>query len=80
MKDYEFTNNWFLNNKNIWKKIIKDYSPRNILEIGCYEGQCTSFLIENCSLDSSIDIHCIDTWDFDKKQKIEERFDKNIRL
>lgn len=87
-KEYIFTQNWFLNTKSIWDEIIPKIKPRNILEVGSFEGASTCYLIETTSHFQPIEVHCIDTWeggvehktqDFNMKS-VEQRFDHNIQI
>ena len=92
---YEFTNEWFLGNvygrgleiniKDIWSKLLNEFNIENILEIGSYEGQSTTYLCEHFGKLSGTNITCVDTWGgsfehatHDMKQ-VEMRFDLNIK-
>jgi SAM-dependent methyltransferase len=48
-KQYNFTENWFDDvAKPIWEQLFKEITkPKNILEIGCYEGKATTWLCDN---------------------------------
>lgn len=61
--DYDFTVDWFSYNIPTWKRLIDELKPRRIIEIGCYEGRSTTWIIEQCSAAQPIELHCIDTWD-----------------
>jgi predicted O-methyltransferase YrrM len=81
---YEFTSDWFSGNIPAWLKII-DFKPKNVLEIGCYEGRATTWLIDHCQ-PREVEVHCVDPWvdyaDLPKQKmaEIEDRFDKNIAV
>lgn len=86
---YIFSNNWFASvAKNAWDVLIPAIKPKKILEIGSYEGASASYLIENCSKFSEIEIHCIDTWEGGEEHKngsvnmgsVEIRFLHNTQL
>ena len=48
-----------------------DCDSISILEIGCFEGASTCYLVENISRKKKIEIHCIDNW----KGGLEHRHD-----
>jgi predicted O-methyltransferase YrrM len=85
--EFEFTNTWFpgVAKKN-WDYFVPQFNPKYILEIGCYEGQATCYLIEVLSKKQPLEIHCIDPWQnyselvSEDMSVIEGRFDKNISL
>ena len=60
--------------------------PARILEIGCYEGFATCYLIEACGAQRDVEIHCVDTWEGgiehagDAMDQVEARFDRNVGL
>ena len=89
--DYIFTNNWFDNNKTIWRELQKLLNPTRILEVGSYEGKSTVFLIESLASVNELEIHCIDSWEggIEHKQggsseanmtEVEARFSHNISI
>lgn len=60
-ESFDYTNNWFDNySLPIWTSIFPQINPRNVLEIGAYEGRGTVWLIEN--LPDNSKITCVDTW------------------
>jgi predicted O-methyltransferase YrrM len=83
---YAFTHDWFSNHIATWRDILTSLRPIRIIEIGCYEGRATSYLIESCVDFGPLDITCIDTWagsvdlGDDKMAGVEARFDENVRL
>lgn len=81
---YDFTNDWFDYNIGAWEKILPRFKISSILEIGSYEGRSACYLIEKCSTENPIEIHCVDTWagglehrSTDMKE-VEARFDGNV--
>ena len=88
---YIFTNTWFDANKEVWRELLQTLTPRYILEIGCYEGKSTTYLIEMLASQHEIEIHCIDSWEGGSEHKqggfaeanmkaVSERFAHNIRI
>lgn len=83
---YTFTNDWFHQSANtdIWVQIIEHVKPARLLEVGCYEGRATTFLIERCNCFGPLSVTCVDTWEgaidlpADKMAGVERRFDSNI--
>lgn len=75
-----FTKDWFSVNAPVWEHYVAKFNPKKVLEVGCYEGRATTFLIERCP-DASFT--CIDTWEgavdlsLDMMSGVEKRFDKN---
>lgn len=62
----QFTTDWFSNNIPIWDKLLekfKNKSNLNFLEIGCWEGRATCYLLENILTDKSSKITVIDTFE-----------------
>lgn len=87
---YKFTNNWFDGSKNLWGQLLNQVKPDRILEIGCYEGKSTTYLIESLANQKNIKIRCIDSWDGGIEHKkgglaesimtdVEARFHHNIK-
>ena len=88
-KKYLFTNNWFdATAKNVWDNLFLKFKPEKILEIGSYEGASTCYLIEKLASNSTVEIHCIDTWEGGIEHRdcgidmvaVESRFLHNTRL
>ena len=89
-KSFHFSNDWFATTaKNHWDQLMPILEPRKILEIGCYEGASTCYLIDKLKGDAAIEIHCIDVWDGgddiqrgyrprEEMMKVERQFDSNI--
>jgi predicted O-methyltransferase YrrM len=63
MRDYKFTNNWFVQGASgVWGNLIPNLKPRNILEVGSFEGASACFLIDQLAHDQDIELFCVDTW------------------
>jgi predicted O-methyltransferase YrrM len=94
---YRFTAPWFENNIIHWMKDIGHFagSPGlRFLEVGCYEGLATCWLLENILTHDESQITCIDSFDFGgqgdmdmvinemdhRTTDIQSRFDHNIRV
>lgn len=86
---YDFTVDWFSYNIPTWDHLLSQLKPRRIVEIGCYEGRSSTYLIEKCAAMHDIELHCIDTWDGGEEFKkgafggrlvsdAEARFDHNV--
>lgn len=64
ISEYQFTNHWFEQTaKNVWDQLIPQLNPKKILEVGSYEGASTCYLIDKLSNISSLELHCIDSWE-----------------
>ena len=83
---YEFSEDWFSNHIPAWGNILERLRPRRVLEVGCYEGRATCYLIETCAAFGPLLIDCVDTWagsadlPAGKMVGVEQRFDDNVRL
>ncbi len=55
---------WFSNNIPIWSKILAEFKgrPIDVLEIGCFEGRATLWLLENILTHEKAYIDVIDTF------------------
>lgn len=87
MQNYDFTNNWFdVTARGLWDTLLPAIQPKNILEVGSYEGASTCYLINKIGQIHDLEIHCIDTWQGGIEHSgvdmaaIEQRFYKNISL
>ncbi|CAM8659870.1 Methyltransferase domain containing protein [Oxalobacteraceae bacterium] len=84
---FVFSNGWFLGNILRWDRFIPIENPRRILEIGSHEGQFASYLIDKLADNNSLEIHCMDKWNFnsgspiegDQRPNVEARFDYNLK-
>jgi len=81
---YSFSQDWFSHHIPSIDRILKRLRPTRLIEIGCYEGRSTSYLIERCAEFGALQIHCVDTWQGsadlspEKMDGVEQRFDRNI--
>ena len=85
MPNYQFTNNWFDQTAlPIWRELFPNrYRPKNVLEIGSYEGKAACWLAQTLG---DVHIDCVDTWegsfehsDIDMRAT-EERWFRNTEL
>jgi len=88
---FEFTNHWFAEPlKQIWAQIFSKFSPRNLLEIGSFEGASACHLIGTLGSRHPIRLTCIDSWESGAEHRkdgpfeadmpaVEARFQRNIR-
>lgn len=60
--DYQFTNDWFAAHKAVWLELFAKVQPKKVLEIGSFEGQSTTFIIENIAGRAGASVYCIDPW------------------
>jgi len=85
-RSFSFSQDWFSNHIPSWERIVSRIRPRRVIEIGCYEGRATSYMIQRCSEFGPLSLCCIDTWtgsvDLSPTQMagVEERFDNNVEL
>ena len=77
MAGYAFTNNWFDKHVQVWSTLLESFHPSKILEVGCYEGKSTTFLIEKIANQRDLEIHCIDTWEGGIEHIDNEKYDVN---
>lgn len=81
--DYNFTKDWFSWSPPVWEQVFKQLKAKNILEIGCFEGRATTWLIENVDCD---EIVCIDTFEGGEEhtpeimEGVRERWRSNINV
>lgn len=56
---------WFNNCKDDFAHYLSKYTnqPANFLEIGCFEGKCSTWLLDNVLTHPGSRLTCIDTWD-----------------
>jgi hypothetical protein len=49
MANYQFTNNWFGANHQLFVKHLSKFNDQkvNVLEVGCFEGRSTTWLVDN---------------------------------
>ena len=77
---YEFTSDWFSWNIETWKSVLErlDLRPAKVLEIGCFEGRSTVWMIEHLFGSNGGKLFCVDSWD--GASSAESAFDKNTQL
>jgi predicted O-methyltransferase YrrM len=77
---YEFTSDWFSSNMEIWKSVLSELAlvPTKVLEIGCFEGRSTTWMIEHLFGPGGGQIFCVDAWE--GIPATEAAFDKNTEL
>ena len=55
---YHFTNQWFgIEGRLAWKKLFSTLEPSRVLEIGCFEGRSTCYVIEKLASCRDIELH-----------------------
>lgn len=62
-----YWSDWFSGNIPVWESIFKEYGLKgthflNFLEIGCFEGRATNYLLENVLTGQGCKIHVVDTF------------------
>jgi len=80
----QYTNTWFAERGGkTWDKLLEGLNIENALEIGCYEGQASVFILDKFP-DSLLDVS--DIFEADKAEdwdgyvdEYEKRFDNNIK-
>ena len=85
--ELHFSNRWFEKNQRSWHELLEPLGPKNILEVGTYEGQSTVCVANmTCSKETSpIKITCIDTWSGGREHnefnmtEVEMRYDNNMK-
>jgi predicted O-methyltransferase YrrM len=62
---FNFTTDWFCGNEKHFSKYLAhlEDTPCRILEIGCYEGRATVWLLENIATHPDAMVHCIDVFE-----------------
>jgi predicted O-methyltransferase YrrM len=75
-----FTSDWFTHNISNFEKCMENISVRqSFLEIGCFEGRATCWLLQN-GLEEGRSITCIDMFDPDwyEGKNLRKVFDDNV--
>jgi len=87
MEVYQFTKDWFSWNIANWGKWLAPLAGKpkiKFLEIGCFEGRATIWLLTNILTHSTARIDCLDAFfdvaSTDNPANYEMRFDHNIRI
>lgn len=79
---FEFSVDWHLKHAQSWLTLFETHRPKRAIEIGCYEGMSSVFLLDHAKF--LTELVCMDTWDGGEEHKdrdfsiIEGRFDKNV--
>jgi hypothetical protein len=61
----QFTTDWFSNNIPMWDITLQEFKNKpnlNFLEVGCWEGRATCWLLENILTDKSSKITVVDSF------------------
>jgi hypothetical protein len=83
-KDYDFTEDWFIQNIPIWEKVLAPFAGKadiHYLEIGVFEGRAAVWMLENILTHASSHLTGIDlfTGDYEGRfPKFGERYHANI--
>lgn len=75
----------------VWDQLFQGSQPGRALEIGCYEGASTCYMIRTFARNHPLELHCVDTWaggvehqpggPFEVDMRlVEDRFDRNTRI
>lgn len=84
--EYQFTTDWFTRHHGLWQVVLNTIRPSKILEIGCFEGRATTYMIEQCGDHHPLEIYAIDSFhggvehtgmDFNQ---VQSKFDSNCEL
>ena len=91
--DFEYTHDWFSRYIPVWNRIFDQHKPRNILEIGSFEGRSACYIIAKCAADieGAASLTCVDTWEGSVEHqaggpvaavmsRVERRFDQNTGI
>jgi predicted O-methyltransferase YrrM len=64
MNNYKFTETWFDIAIPAWTKLFEVYPmPKDILEVGCYEGRATTWLCDNVIKGEKVNYDIVDTFE-----------------
>jgi hypothetical protein len=76
-----FTQDWFTQNIPHWEKLLAEFKDRpylKFLEIGCYEGRATKWLLDNILTNKRSQIMVIDTFEGSPENKEQKQNTKDI--
>ncbi len=77
-----YTEDWFTNNISVWNKVLGKLrnKPLKFIEIGCFEGRSSVWLLENILTHKESKLVCIDHWlhHNDKNKNVYKTFLSNI--
>lgn len=87
MNTKEYSETWFVQNIPIWEKILTPLigKPVKALEVGCFEGRATVWLLQNILTNPEAVIYCVDPFESDEELKganwlkIKQRFLNNTK-
>lgn len=87
MEDYQFSADWFGGHIPNWQNWLGHLAGKpkvKVLEIGCYEGRATVWLLGNILTHETARIDCVDVFFDDspgepEANRYEARFDHNIK-
>jgi len=85
MPDVAFSTDWFSEFIPVWSRIFAELRPQKILEIGCFEGRSTCWMIETVCRYGNVQLFCLDTFQgsvehqFDGVPALEQQFDRNTQ-
>ncbi|MGB0696711.1 MAG: class I SAM-dependent methyltransferase [Rhodospirillaceae bacterium] len=71
---------------DFWRPLFKTFNPKTFLEVGCFEGRSSCFILDHAAPGDPITLHCIDSWRGSQEFQdidmaiVEARFDANIAL
>jgi hypothetical protein len=88
MPEYDFTSDWFSDRAETWRSVLphRFFSCERIIEVGCYEGRSTVWIMEHMLRPDGGEIVCIDNWiggiehNRSEMVQIEERFNYNMKV
>ena len=89
--DYVFGADWFSGNVDNWIDLFVETNksstkPLKILEIGCFEGRATTWLLDNMMNHKDSEIFCVDTFmgspehNSSQKESLLDKFTRNMSL
>ena len=69
----DYSVDWFSNNIPIWDQVfdlakLKGKENIKFLEIGCFEGRATNYLLENILTGEGSEIHVVDTFEGSREE------------
>jgi predicted O-methyltransferase YrrM len=85
MSKPKYTEDWFSNNIELWKKHFGKLNdiPILALELGSFEGRSAIWIVENILTHQDSHLTCIDNFSYYKQKvdtKLKKRFQNNIEL
>lgn len=80
MTNYRFSiDGHFADNEPVWRRHLSHLRDRPVrgLEIGCFEGESTTWILDELLTHSDASLACVDPW---PDAEVEARFDFNVGL